>query len=75
MEIPNRSLFTPAALKRWDSLDPAMQGKLLMNVWCGKCQKAVHICVDSTALQGGDLILEGRCADCGQKVSRLIENE
>lgn len=73
MEITDRSLFTPAALRRWDSIDPAMRGRLLVNAWCARCRKAVHIRVESAAIQGGDLVLEGRCADCGQGVSRLVE--
>ncbi len=49
-QIPDRSLFTPAALKRWDSIDPSIQDKLLHNVWCGSCRKAVYINVKSAII-------------------------
>jgi len=73
--IPNRSAFTAPALKRWDVLTPSTQAKLLGNVWCGACTKAVYILVESGRIENNDLILTGRCADCGGQVARLIEGE
>lgn len=75
MEIPNRSVFTPAALKRWDEIDLTMQGNLLGNVWCGNCRKAVHILVRSANIEDGNLILRGLCAQCNKDVARLIEKD
>ncbi len=74
-QTPNRSVFTQAALKRWDELDSATQAALLGNVWCGTCSKAVHIFVQSGRIENKDLILTGRCAHCGDDVARLVEGE
>jgi hypothetical protein len=72
MQIPHRSLFSPAALKLWDQLDSSTQAKLLGNVWCAACRKTVHIIVESARLEKG-LLLEGLCAECGEHVARLID--
>jgi hypothetical protein len=73
MQIPNRNLFTAPAHKRWDELTPSTQAKLLGNVWCGACTKAVYILVESGRIENNDLILTGQCADCGGPVARLRE--
>lgn len=73
--IPDRSLFTPAALRRWDAIEPSIQGKLLGNVWCSACRKAVYINIESAGIERKDLILTGTCAECGGPVARLIEGE
>jgi len=73
MEIPNRKVFTPGALKRWDAIDPTMQAELLCSVWCGNCRKAVHILVRSARIDKKDMMLTGRCAQCDYHVARLIE--
>jgi hypothetical protein len=75
MQIPNRNLFSPPALKRWDKIPPSMQAKLLGNVWCSACSKAVSILVESGRIKNNDLILSGRCADCEGPVARLIEGD
>jgi hypothetical protein len=75
MRVPDRSCFSPAALKRWDELGSSTQAKLLGNVWCGACRKAVHISVESARVERGNLILTGRCAECEGNVARLIEGE
>jgi DNA-binding transcriptional regulator PaaX len=74
-QIPDRKLFTPAALKRWDSIDPLIQDKLLHNVWCGSCRKAVYINIESAIIERKDLVLMGTCAECGGLVARVIEGE
>jgi hypothetical protein len=74
-KIPDRSLFTPAALKRWDAIDPSIQDRLLHHVWCGSCRKAVYINIESARIERKDLILTGTCAECGGPVARLIEGE
>ncbi|NTU52811.1 MAG: hypothetical protein HGA97_03740 [Chlorobiaceae bacterium] len=73
--IPDRLRFTPAALKRWDAIDPTIQGKILSNVWCRSCRKAVYINIESARIETKELILSGTCADCGGTVARLIESE
>jgi hypothetical protein len=75
MQIPKHSIFSAPALKRWDELTPLIQAKLLGNVWCGACSKAVHILVESGRIEKKNLILTGRCADCGGRVARLVEGD
>jgi hypothetical protein len=74
-QIPDRSLFTPAALKLWDEIDPSIQGKILGHVWCGSCRKSVYINIESARIEKKDLILSGTCAECGGPVARLLEGE
>jgi hypothetical protein len=75
IHIPNPNIFSAPALKRWDKIPPSMQAKLLGNVWCGACSKTVYILVESGRIKNIDLILTGRCADCGGPVSRLVEGD
>jgi hypothetical protein len=75
IQIPNRNLFTAPALKRWDKIPASMQAKLLGSVWCSACSKAVYIIVESGKIKNNNLILTGRCADCGGQVARLIEGD
>jgi hypothetical protein len=75
IQIPNRNLFTAPARKRWDKIPTSTQAKLLGNVWCGACSKAVYIVVESGRIKNSDLILSGRCADCGGTVARLVERD
>jgi hypothetical protein len=74
-QIPDRSRFTPAALKRWDEIDPLNQGKILGNVLCSTCRKAVYINIESARIERKDLILSGTCTVCGGPVVRLLEGE
>jgi hypothetical protein len=75
LQIPNRNLFSPPALKRWDKIPTSMQAKLLGNVWCGACSNTVYILVESGRIKNNKLILTGRCAECGGPVGRLIEGD
>ena len=72
--IPDKNCFSAAALSRWDQLGSKTQALLLGNVWCGACRTSVHIIVESGRIEKSDLILTGRCADCGGPVARLIES-
>ncbi len=75
MHVPDRSRFTKAALERWDELGTEWQARLLGNVWCGSCGTMVYIIVESARIEKKDLILSGRCAECGGEVGRLVEGE
>jgi hypothetical protein len=73
--LPDRNCFSSTALKRWDQLSPQIKAMLLGNVWCKSCRTEVCIIVESGRIEKKDLILSGRCAECGGKVARLIEAE
>jgi len=70
------SNLTPKAKKRWDKIPVGVQTKILENVWCTNCMHGIRIEVESgKMIADGDLLLEGRCNECGAKVVRLIEPE
>ena len=61
------------ALNIWMALPADSRSKILSNVFCGQCLKAVTICDYSAALSGPDVVLKGFCATCGHKVARVVE--
>lgn len=61
------------ALKIWMELPADIRSKLLSNVWCPDCRKAVTICDYSADLDGGVVVLRGFCSTCGHKVARVLE--
>lgn len=65
--------FTPPARKRWDSIPADSRQRLLSNVWCGHCRHETTIINFSGTIKGGDLLLVGKCAECGDDVARVIE--
>ena len=67
--------FTKDAKKRWDIIPSWAQEKLLDSVWCGKCLGSVTILLETANMQRDELILRGKCKNCGQEVCRLIEPE
>ena len=66
------SNFTREAQKFWDSIPEEIQTKLLNNVFCNKCNLTTIVNF-SGKIVSGDLILEGFCKTCGNKVARVIE--
>ena len=73
MKIPNLTL---EAQERWDKIPNWSQAKILDNVWCVNCQHSIGIKVESVKIiADSDLLLEGKCHECGAKVARLIESE
>lgn len=66
-------IVNPEARRLWDSIPAEQQALLLDNVFCRKCREATTIVEYSGSVEGGDLVLEGRCQRCGSEVTRLIE--
>lgn len=67
--------FTPQARKLWGDIPMKYQTRILNNVWCGGCMKATTIVNFTGQVEGGMLILKGKCERCGHPVARVIENE
>jgi repressor LexA len=65
--------FTAEALKLWDKVPTTARKKLLSNVWCGACRSTTTIVDMHGSVKGGDLVLTGRCKDCGANVARVVE--
>jgi len=73
MTIESLPDFTRLARQRWDSIPADIRQCLLSNVWCGQCCHEVTMTNFSGSIKGGDLLLEGKCAECCGEVARLIE--
>jgi len=67
--------FTLEAWKRWTKIPKTIQKKLLDNVFCCTCSGVVTIVLETAEMKGENLILRGKCRDCGKDVCRLIEPE
>ena len=48
--------------------------QLLAKVWCSQCRHAVTIKNFTGAVNAGDLLLVGKCAECHGDVARLVES-
>lgn len=67
--------FTPEAGFRWAKIPALMQKRILDNVFCVNCRKAVTIVLEKAEMVQKDLILRGKCKTCGGNVCRLVEPE
>ena len=63
----------PEALNWWARLTPANQRLILTTTWCGTCRRSTTIQNPVGQVMEEDLVLNGRCATCGEKVGRLVE--
>ncbi|MBN2139351.1 MAG: hypothetical protein JW720_16225 [Sedimentisphaerales bacterium] len=68
-------VFTPQARRRWNKIPEWARRKILDNVFCVKCRRSGTIILETAQMKKGDLILRGKCADCGHDVCRLVEPE
>ncbi len=65
--------FTPEARIFWDGIPDETRRLLLDNVWCVGCGAVRTILEYRGRIEGGDLVLEGKCGTCCEPVARLIE--
>ena len=65
--------FTTRAAVLWSTIPKEARTQILANVFCVKCRGAVEIVNVSGEEENGDLILNGSCAKCGNKVVRVVE--
>jgi hypothetical protein len=73
MTIESLPTFTTPARQRWESIPAGIRPRLLSNVWCGHCHHETTITNFSGTIEGGDLLLVGKCAECQSDVARVIE--
>ena len=71
----DNNALTPAEAALWQRIPAWAQAKLLANVWCSQCARAIAITDFSGEVVNGDLVLMGACPVCGATVKRLIESE
>jgi hypothetical protein len=64
-----------AAIRKWNSIPEDIRKRLLQNVYCGNCG-VTTIAPGYTITQQKRLgiLLNGKCAKCGQDVCRVIED-
>ena len=74
-QIQPEDAFTPQARLRWKKIPEWAQKKILDNVFCGRCLGSVTILLETAEMNGKDLILRGKCKECGKDVCRLVEPE
>lgn len=66
--------FSTAAAMLWEAIPSDSKKRLLSNVWCRQCGRAVTITNFTGVFKAGDLLLVGKCAECHADVARLIES-
>lgn len=74
MTVESIPEFSTDAAMLWAKLSVESKKILLSNVWCSKCGHAVTITNFTGVVKTGDLLLVGKCAECGGDVARLIES-
>ena len=74
-QIQAEDKFTPEARCRWNKVPEWAQKKILDNVFCGRCLSSVTILLETAEMNGKDLILRGKCQQCGKDVCRVVEAE
>lgn len=65
--------FTDKAKKMWDAIPTDIQDKILANVFCGQCLKAVQMVDYTGAVKKGMVVLTGKCSICGGTVARVLD--
>ena len=66
--------FSTAAAKLWVAIPSDTRKSLLTSVWCSQCHHAITITNFTGVVKAGDLLLVGKCAECGGDVARVIES-
>lgn len=73
MTVSKLPQFTPKAAEFWATIPAAIKPQLLANVFCSHCCDVVKIVDFKGTVNRGDLVLDGSCAVCGNRVTRVIE--
>jgi hypothetical protein len=74
MTVESIPEFSSAAANIWSKQSTSSKRILLSSVWCGKCRHAVTITNFTGVVKAGDLLLVGKCAECGGDVARILES-
>jgi hypothetical protein len=67
--------FTLEAARRWQTIPPWAQKKIVDNVFCGRCIGSVPIVLEKAEMEGKSLVLRGTCKNCGAEVCRVVEDD
>jgi hypothetical protein len=63
------------ALALWASIPEEVRPMLLADVSCIHCGGEVVLSGAKGMVDGSDLVLIGRCSECGGDIARVIESE
>jgi hypothetical protein len=66
--------FTPQAKKLWEALKPRAKMFALNTVWCSECEKSTPMTKLGGRVNGGELVLQGKCSSCGGQVAAHVES-
>ncbi len=67
--------FTPQAKKLWEALEVRAKMFALNSAWCPECQKSTTLAELGGRVNGGELLLQGKCGACGAEVAQVIESD
>ena len=62
------------AMEEWNKLDNAVKEEILASVFCQKCYVTTIVDYKIYPDKFG-IVLKGKCKKCGNKVTRMVENE
>ena len=73
--LPAASLpeFTAPAQRLWENLDAGTRIMILNQVHCVSCPRPVSMQLQTARVAKGDILLNGRCLNCGGPVARHVE--
>jgi len=61
------------AAAKWEAIPETVRATLLENVWCSHCVRTTTITDIECQTVNDGLLLNGKCATCGNRVGRYIE--
>lgn len=61
--------------EKWLSIPKTVRAQLRRNVWCAHCGGVVEIVSYVIKEDRAGILLEGKCATCGNDVARVIETD
>ncbi len=67
--------FTPEAQTAWDRYPTSTQAEIMESGFCTRCLAKRRFHLDQGELRSGELVLVGRCSQCGARVVRVVEPE
>lgn len=59
----------------WRKIPRHIRDKLLKNVYCTQCRKAVEVVDFEIEEVSYGLLIHGKCNECGNDVTRVVEKE
>lgn len=69
----NEGKFTVDAAVLWTTVPKEARERILANVFCTRCCGAATMVKYQGKEKDGDIVLTGKCAQCGHKVVRVVE--